>query len=404
MAPAFYFSYSRDDYSPELLEFWRDLEEEVRARLALSSYEQASFFDQRQIELGQSWDRALVEALQTSKALVSVCTPRYFRRKFCGKEVQFFLERQRLVPGAVTQPFCPVLWFPMDGPLPSPFDTLQFADSRFPPEYLKEGLRYLRKLNKKKYQQVVFALGEVVSAAATRSPELPPLPGSLSLDEIADAFESNVRPVVVIGQPPPPASSLPAASQKPETSAKPARQSVPPSTRAESSVGPPPAKQAVTPARFFICYRRDESSCYAGWLNERMNRHFGEGQVFMDLDSIEPGEDFERAIERTLSSCEGLVVLIGKKWLTLKGADGQPRLADANDYVRREIAVGLANNIRVVPILLDSARMPLKTQLPDDLQLLPTRNAIQTEASRFIADTDRLIKIFENKAGQIGNG
>ena len=122
-----------------------------------------------------------------------------------------------------------------------------------------------------------------------------------------------------------------------------------------------------------------------------MCTRFGAEHVFMDLDSIEPGEDFERAIEQALADCKGLVVLIGRKWLTLKGANRKSRLLDENDYVRREIAVALAEGVRVVPILLDNARMPSADQLPDDLQLLAKRNAIKTEASRFIEDTDRLM-------------
>ena len=115
----------------------------------------------------------------------------------------------------------------------------------------------------------------------------------------------------------------------------------------------------------------------------------------MDLDSIEPGEDFEAAIERTLAGCEGVVALIGKRWLELKDSKGRQRLSNEDDYVRRELAIALANGIRVVPILLDEAQMPSREELPDDMKLLPTRNAVKTEASRFIDDTNRLMTSFE---------
>jgi hypothetical protein len=39
------------------------------------------------------------------------------------------------------------------------------------------------------------------------------------------------------------------------------------------------------------------------------------GQVFIDVDTIEPGVDFAEAISRAVAACQVLVV-IGPKWLT----------------------------------------------------------------------------------------
>jgi hypothetical protein len=41
----------------------------------------------------------------------------------------------------------------------------------------------------------------------------------------------------------------------------------------------------------FISYRRQESSHLAGRLADRMADRFGDGQVFIDVDAIEPGAD-----------------------------------------------------------------------------------------------------------------
>jgi uncharacterized cupin superfamily protein len=40
----------------------------------------------------------------------------------------------------------------------------------------------------------------------------------------------------------------------------------------------------------FINYRREDTAPYAGRLYDRLTAHFGEDQVFIDIDQIEPGE------------------------------------------------------------------------------------------------------------------
>jgi hypothetical protein len=44
--------------------------------------------------------------------------------------------------------------------------------------------------------------------------------------------------------------------------------------------------------RIFVSYRREETAYPAGWLFDRLSEHFGGGQIFKDVDSIELGDDF----------------------------------------------------------------------------------------------------------------
>jgi len=147
--------------------------------------------------------------------------------------------------------------------------------------------------------------------------------------------------------------------------------------------------------RVFISYRRDDSAAYAGRLYDRLTAHFGEGQVFMDIDQIEPGEDFVEAIERTVSACETAVVLIGKGWLNAADAEGGRRLDDPDDFVRLEVAAALERRIKVVPVLVGGAAMPKSTQLPEPLAPLARRNAIEVSDTRFHADVNRLVEAIE---------
>jgi TIR domain len=75
-------------------------------------------------------------------------------------------------------------------------------------------------------------------------------------------------------------------------------------------------------AGVFISYRREDSGPYAGRLYDRLQAHFGKEQVFMDIDTLKPGEDFVEVLENTVASCDVLVAVIGRKWLTVKIRSG----------------------------------------------------------------------------------
>ena len=113
-------------------------------------------------------------------------------------------------------------------------------------------------------------------------------------------------------------------------------------------------------AKLFINYRREDTAPHAGRLYDRLVDHFGREHVFMDIDHIEPGEDFVEAINRKVGGCDVAIIMIGPEWLTVRDAAGQRRLDDSEDFVRMEIVAALQRNIRVIPILVGSARMPAK--------------------------------------------
>ena len=89
----------------------------------------------------------------------------------------------------------------------------------------------------------------------------------------------------------------------------------------------------------FISYRREDSAAYAGRLYDRLSAHFGAEQVFMDVDDIPPGADFASHIDAKVGSCDAMVVVIGKNWLTARNADGQLRLSDPKDFVGLEVSL-----------------------------------------------------------------
>jgi hypothetical protein len=148
-------------------------------------------------------------------------------------------------------------------------------------------------------------------------------------------------------------------------------------------------------AKLFINYRREDTAPYAGRLYDRLTAHFGEDQVFIDIDQIEPGEDFVEAINRKVGTCDIAIVAIGPNWLGATDASGKRRLDDEGDFVRMEIVAALQRKIRVIPVLVGGAHMPGREDLPEALAPLSRRNAIELSETRFHADVNRLIEAIE---------
>jgi len=142
----------------------------------------------------------------------------------------------------------------------------------------------------------------------------------------------------------------------------------------------------------FISYRRDDAAGHAGRLADRLVEHFGRERIFMDIDTIEPGEDFVTVIENAVSSCDILIAVIGRNWLS---PNGSGRLNNPNDFVRLEIATALRRDIRVVPVLVQRASMPKPVDLPDDLDKFTRRNAVELSDVRWQSDVDQLIDVME---------
>jgi hypothetical protein len=74
----------------------------------------------------------------------------------------------------------------------------------------------------------------------------------------------------------------------------------------------------------FISDRRDDAGGHARRLSDRLIARFGADNVFMDVQDIQPGQNFEQAIEQTLARCDHMLVVIGPRWL-----------ADAVGLIRR---------------------------------------------------------------------
>lgn len=146
------------------------------------------------------------------------------------------------------------------------------------------------------------------------------------------------------------------------------------------------------PGSIFISYRRTGGAKDARAIFERLRRELGDHRVFIDLEGIEPGEDFVDLLERQLDGCEALVVLIGPDWAGVTNEHGARRLDDENDFVRIEVGAALRRGVKIFPVLIDGALPPRATELPKDLRPLVRRQAVVLDYAKFDADVVRLAR------------
>jgi TIR domain-containing protein len=143
--------------------------------------------------------------------------------------------------------------------------------------------------------------------------------------------------------------------------------------------------------KIFINYRRDDSIGMAGRLHDRLSQTFGHDNLFIDVDNIPVGADFVAHLNSQVAGCNVLLVVIGPNWLNAKDESGRRRLDDPDDFVAIEIAAALTRDIRVIPVLVDGARMPKASELPDSLKPLARRQAAEVRHAHFGQDAEALV-------------
>jgi TIR domain len=136
----------------------------------------------------------------------------------------------------------------------------------------------------------------------------------------------------------------------------------------------------------FISYRRSDSKADARSICQRLEKTFGQGKVFIDVDSIRPGENFQSVLKDDLEKCSAMVAVIGPRWLELLRPSAPAEGETSRDYVHLEVAFALARQLPIFPVLVDGATMPDAKDLPDDLKPLALRQAFSVRHDSFPRD------------------
>ncbi len=153
--------------------------------------------------------------------------------------------------------------------------------------------------------------------------------------------------------------------------------------------------------KIFISYRRGDSIAYAGRIHDHLSQHFGADKVFMDIDGIDPGEDFVNVLAAKVADSDVVIAVIGPGWLNASDDRGR-RIDQPKDFVRYELAAALEQGKRLIPVLVGGARMPGADQLPPALARLARCQAHPVDDSRFAYDLDALIRSIERRPSLLG--
>jgi len=144
----------------------------------------------------------------------------------------------------------------------------------------------------------------------------------------------------------------------------------------------------------FITYRRDDSSAEARSLCAALREVVGSHLVFMDTSSIPLGSEWPSSIRDALNQAETVLVVIGRDWIRSADEWGRRRLDLADDWVRQEIAAALPSGRRVIAVLIDGAKMPPQSALPEVLADLPARQHIELRRDYWDHDVKLLLAQF----------
>lgn len=148
--------------------------------------------------------------------------------------------------------------------------------------------------------------------------------------------------------------------------------------------------------KIFISYRRDDSSGHAGRLSDHLRQHFGDDSIFMDVDTIDLGHDFQTILQAEVNKCDIMLVVIGREWLDcIDPQTGVRRLDNPKDWIRIETVEALRRDIPVVPVLVDGAELPVVGQLPQNMSTLPNRQAATISDNQWRVGVDNLITRLE---------
>jgi len=155
--------------------------------------------------------------------------------------------------------------------------------------------------------------------------------------------------------------------------------------------------------KVFLSYRRSDTQDFVGRLADRLRRARGISEVFLDVDDIAAGEEFERRLRNALADCAVSLIVIGSNWRGDSGGTGDARILSDGDFVRLEVREALKSETRVLPVLANGALMPDPSALPEDIRRVTALNALSVRHGDFERDVENLLDaiLARKKPGRI---
>lgn len=153
----------------------------------------------------------------------------------------------------------------------------------------------------------------------------------------------------------------------------------------------------------FISYRRADTEAIAEAIRIHLETALPSVRVFMDTRHVRKGERWDNAIEQALQQASVVLALVGPTWATLERA-GKPRIQLPDDWVAREIAVGLDPERRLLPVTytpggMAETKLPEQASLPKEIAGLALLEPFSVRAGHIEHDVAPLIAALRETLG-----
>ncbi|WJV50056.1 TIR domain-containing protein [Streptomyces flavofungini] len=156
----------------------------------------------------------------------------------------------------------------------------------------------------------------------------------------------------------------------------------------------------------FINYRTKGGKDIAYRCEEALSERFGPDSVFLAGNGIGLGSDYTQALPRAVRRSRVLLVIIDEQWLDVPDPKrpGRRALANAQDWVRREIEEAFDSGVLVVPLLVGRHMEQIDPhRLPKSIEQLAVCQYARLQSRTFATDVailgDRLVQQVPGLAG-----
>lgn len=143
--------------------------------------------------------------------------------------------------------------------------------------------------------------------------------------------------------------------------------------------------------RIFINYRSGDQGIAALLLDRELSLRYGPEQVFLDSRSLVAGRAFDTRMAAAVRGCSVLLSVIGRNWLTLTDERGRRLIDRRHDWVRTEIAAGLARGVPVIPVLVEDVAPLVPASLPPSIRALAKHQFVRLRQRSFQTDFEYLV-------------
>lgn len=142
----------------------------------------------------------------------------------------------------------------------------------------------------------------------------------------------------------------------------------------------------------FISYRRaDLSEDQVNVVHEGLEKEFGDDSVFLDISDIHSGAKWKQVLNEAGTGAKICLVMIGKDWLE-KDKQGQYRIQNPDDWVRKEIEYAIEKNLHIIPTLINGGELPAKSEVPESIHLMFDSQTMTLDLNRWYIYKEKFFK------------